>query len=131
MTTTSDKTPLLARHDGESLYSAPEAMLKGLLEAEPAVSLVVGPAIEPFAALLRLGAREPAAALLRDHELRLARTPDAVRAVTLALHAARSISDSNRVTSLCSDCLSSSAPRARSALGCSCNTLSVGKVTLS
>ncbi|MCP3903661.1 MAG: hypothetical protein GY715_08510 [Planctomycetes bacterium] len=82
--------PLLARHDGADLYSAPAAFLKGLLESELVVSTVAGPRFEPFAGIFRLAQDEVVAELLRHHELRVTATPSADRAATLARFAARS-----------------------------------------
>jgi hypothetical protein len=82
--------PLLARYEGADLYSAPAAILKGLLEAELVVSSVTGPRREPFTGIFRLQQDEAVAELLRRHELRVTATPSADRGVTLARFAARS-----------------------------------------
>ena len=81
---------LLARHEGPVLFSAPSAMLKGLLEADIAVSLVTAPDREPFDRLFELASDAAVAELLTKHDLRLAMTPEAARGVTLAVHAAAS-----------------------------------------
>ena len=44
----------LARHEGRSLLSASEALLKGVLETELGVAHLWGPAREPFASLFAL-----------------------------------------------------------------------------
>ena len=80
----------LARHEGRSLLSAPEALLKGLLEAETGVALVAGPKREPFAGLFDLVADDAVADLLDRHGTRLVAAPDAARAVVLAAQTARS-----------------------------------------
>ncbi|MHC4108525.1 MAG: hypothetical protein ACYSTY_10615, partial [Planctomycetota bacterium] len=80
----------LARHEGRSLLSAPEALLKGLLEAETGVALVAGPRREPFAGLFDLVADDAVADLLDRHGTRLVATPDSARAVALAAQTARS-----------------------------------------
>ena len=85
-----DKMSPLARHEGMALYGAAQALLKGLLEAEPAVSIVAGPGIEPFGALMRLAEDAAVADLLRKHDLVLSPTPSAARAVALGQQAARS-----------------------------------------
>ena len=48
----------LARHEGWALYSADEAMLKGVLEADTDVELIAGPPRESFAPLLGLARDE-------------------------------------------------------------------------
>jgi len=75
---------ILSSHEGESLFGAPEAILKGLLEGEVPVSLLAGPRLGAFAALFRAGQVEGVADLLRRHEMRLSPTPTTARAVTLA-----------------------------------------------
>jgi Pyruvate/2-oxoacid:ferredoxin oxidoreductase gamma subunit len=84
------RTPALARYDGEALYTAPEAVLKGVLESEVPVALVAGPAREPFDGVFRCGASEAAAEILRGHEIGLQPAPAAARGVALAIHTARS-----------------------------------------
>jgi len=90
MNASKDRVPLLALHEGTALYAAPEAILKGLLEAEPAVSIVAGPRVDPFEALFALAQDDAVDDLLRKHDLALSPTLSAARAVTLAQHAARS-----------------------------------------
>ena len=80
---------LLAHHEGDALYSAPEAMLKGLLEAETPTGRVFGPESDRFLSLFRLAAAEPVAELLRLHETSVHATPSAARAIALADAASR------------------------------------------
>ncbi|MDY7109517.1 MAG: hypothetical protein SYC29_12855 [Planctomycetota bacterium] len=106
---------LLAQHEGPALYSAGQAILKGLLEAEPAVSIVAGPAGGPFETLFRVARQAKAAELLRKHDLVLEATPGASRALTLARHAARS--GRNAVALVPNEPLSRSVPILRAAAG--------------
>ncbi len=80
----------LARQGGWPLFSAPEAMLKGVLESDVPVELVIGPPEGPWAALLDLARDDRAEQLLRSNGTALRATPDASRAVTLAAGAAAS-----------------------------------------
>jgi len=79
----------LARHDGEVLFTAVEAILKGLLEAETPASVVTGPRTGAFAALFDLDRDDAAVEVLRGHDLRLRPVPTAARAVTLGLQTTR------------------------------------------
>lgn len=83
-----ERTPL-GRYEGQELYTAPEALVKGVLEAESAASLIVGPATDGFATLFRIARDEAAAHVLREHELQVKAVPTASRAVALALEASR------------------------------------------
>lgn len=87
---------MFTQHDGKGLLSGPEAMLKGVLEAEIEVALLTGPRRGGFANLFNVdrqtggpGAESPVAQALRQHGTRMAPTPDAHRAVVLAGQAAR------------------------------------------
>jgi Pyruvate/2-oxoacid:ferredoxin oxidoreductase gamma subunit len=80
--------PGLARHEGWNLFTAAQALLKGVLEADTTVELIAGPRSESFAQVLGLNRDEAVAALLQAHGTRLLPTPDAGRAVTLAEHRA-------------------------------------------
>ncbi len=75
---------MLARHEGRALYSAIEALLKGVLEADAEVDLIAGPPRESFAPLRGMARDEGLAALFARHGLSLLLTPDAARAVRLA-----------------------------------------------
>ena len=79
---------VLARAGGDVLLSAPLAFLKGVLEAEPAASLLAVSADGPLAGLSDL-MQGPGSEVLRAHELRIVRVPSAQRALALALDAAR------------------------------------------
>jgi TPP-dependent indolepyruvate ferredoxin oxidoreductase alpha subunit len=80
--------PSLARHEGWNLFTAAQALLKGVLEADTTVELIAGPRRETFAPVLALDWDEAVAALLGAHGTTLLETPDAGRAVTLAGHRA-------------------------------------------
>ena len=80
--------PSLARHEGLNLFTAAQALLKGVLEADTTVELIAGPRSEAFAPVLALNWDEAVAALLEAHATTLLETPDAGRAVTLAGHRA-------------------------------------------
>jgi hypothetical protein len=56
--------PGLARHEGWNLFTAAQALLKGVLEADTSVELIAGPRSEPFAPVLALDRDETVAALL-------------------------------------------------------------------
>ena len=86
----SPEPTVLARYEGAALCSAPEAMLKGLLEAEVPIALIAGPRDGAFAPMHRAAQDEAAAEVLRTHEVRVVATPTAARAVTLAHYAAAS-----------------------------------------
>ncbi|MHC5025068.1 MAG: hypothetical protein ACYTGG_14390, partial [Planctomycetota bacterium] len=79
----------LARQEGTVFLSAAEAILKGSLESDVAVSLICGPRQDPFAGLFRLRGTESVASLLRRHGTRVQAVPDARRAVALAWQTAR------------------------------------------
>lgn len=88
--TTSDDAALrraggaLARAEGRDLYTACDAILKGVLESEVAVSRLVGSARPPFLALLRRAAEPAVEALLARHACECVSVVDAARAVSLA-----------------------------------------------
>ncbi len=72
------------------MLSAHEAIIKGALEAEAPVSLIVGPRSGAFADVFRIAANPAAQATLREQGVRLAAAPDASRAIILAHQAAQS-----------------------------------------
>ena len=74
---------------GSALLSAHEAIVKGVLEAEAAVTLMAGPRSGTFAAVFRLAATPPMAHALRENGTRIIAAPDATRAITLAAQAAQ------------------------------------------
>ncbi len=80
----------LARHEGWTLFSAADAILKGALEADHGIELIAGPRRGSFAPLLDLGRDEAVSALLARHGTALLATPDASRAVRLAAHSSAS-----------------------------------------
>lgn len=81
-------SPALQR--GLGLFTASEALLKGVLEAEMPIELIAGPALGPFEPVFSSIADETVAGLLAAHGTRLSPTPDAGRAVALAHQAALS-----------------------------------------
>ena len=83
-------TTRLARHEGWTLFSAAEAVIKGVLEADTGIELIAGPRRGSFTPLLDLGRDEAVSTLLTRHGTALLATPDATRAVRLAAHAASS-----------------------------------------
>ncbi len=80
----------LARHEGWTLVSAAESVIKGILEADTGIELIAGPRRGSFTPLLDLGRDEAVSTLLARHGTALLATPDASRAVRLATHAASS-----------------------------------------
>ncbi len=78
----------LARHEGVSLYSAGEAMLKGVLEADTTVELVAAARSEAFSPLCVVARNDAVAPLLASHGTRVVEAPDGSRAVSLAARAA-------------------------------------------
>ena len=78
----------LARHEGWTLFSAAEAVLKGALEADTCIELIAGPRRGSFTPLLDLRHDEAVSALLARHGTALLATPDAARAIRLAAHSA-------------------------------------------
>lgn len=80
----------LARHEGWTLLSAAEAVLKGALEADTGIGLIAGPRRGSFAPLLDLGRDGAVSSLLARHGTALLATPDAARAVRLAAQSASS-----------------------------------------
>ena len=80
----------LARQEGFCLFSAAEAMLKGVLESDEPLELIAGPRTESFSPLFELARDQAVASQLRGHGTTLIATPDAGRAVTLAAHVATS-----------------------------------------
>ncbi len=80
----------LIRQEGSALYSAAEALLKGILEADLAVELVTGPTVPPLGGVLALVADDGVGSLLALHGTSFRPAPDAGRAATLARYAAQS-----------------------------------------
>lgn len=78
----------VARQEGWCLFRAGEALLKGVLEADTSVELIVGPRSEVFAPLLDLADAPPVSELLVMHGTDVRATPSADRAVSLAAGAA-------------------------------------------
>lgn len=76
-------------HEGWSLLSGYEAILKGILESELDVALLSMPANGAFDRLLRLAGDPGLSQVLREHGVRLVGTDDAPRALELALLATR------------------------------------------
>lgn len=81
---------MLAQHEGRCLLWGPAAILKGLLEADREVALLVGPRDEAFAPFLQLCQDEAVAALIARHGMRTLAVASARRAMTVALQVARS-----------------------------------------
>src|SRR4051812_34675416 len=71
------------------LFTAPEAMIKGLLEAETEVALVSGPREGGLGAIFDIAAASHIVPLLRQHNMRVTSAPRASRAIALALNIAR------------------------------------------
>lgn len=88
LTASTDQQMNLARQRGLSLFSAGEAMLKGLLEAQTPVALMAGPKRGWWGGLFEALTDEAALGLLGAHGTRLVATPDASCGVMLALQAA-------------------------------------------
>ena len=84
------QTSVLSRHEGTGLYNAPQAILKGVLEAETEITLCSGPRASVFGAIQKLAGDPAVSALLRQHAMELVSAPVAARGVTLAFQAARS-----------------------------------------
>jgi len=82
-----DQRPVLARGSGDVMLTAHLALIKGLLEAEPAVSIFAVATDGPLAALGDL-TQGQSAEVLRAHDLRILRVPSAERALQVALDAA-------------------------------------------
>ncbi len=80
----------LARHDGQCLLTAAEAILKSTLEAESPVALICGPREAGFARVFDTAATDSVQQLLHDHGTAVVETPDAGRGLTLVQQAARS-----------------------------------------
>ncbi|NNM25193.1 MAG: hypothetical protein HKO59_04275, partial [Phycisphaerales bacterium] len=80
----------LAAHEGRVLLTAIETVLKGVLESEAEASVLATPRAGVFGEVFRTAQEDGVTRLLTRHELELAAVPDASRAVTAALHAARS-----------------------------------------
>ncbi|MFO0875602.1 MAG: hypothetical protein U0575_16780 [Phycisphaerales bacterium] len=78
----------LARVEGADVFTAAEAIVKGVLESELPVGLVVGARRGSLAGIFELATDERVAAILVDHQLALAAVPDAARSLELALQAA-------------------------------------------
>ncbi len=72
----------LAAHDGRVLYTAGEAMLKGMLESEREISFVAGPD-GAFAGLFDAAKAEKTRELLKQHGMAVMPTMTAKRALTL------------------------------------------------
>jgi len=79
----------LARAEGSDLFTAAEALLKGALESEVAVQLIVGPRRGPLGGLFEAQSDERGRALLVEHGLTLLACADGARAVGLGWEAAK------------------------------------------
>jgi hypothetical protein len=84
------QTTSLHRHEGSAFISASEALIKGTLESELEVSLISGSRGRSWAPVLELATTPAVSQLLRQHGIRCVSSPEAVRALTLGLQAARS-----------------------------------------
>jgi Pyruvate/2-oxoacid:ferredoxin oxidoreductase gamma subunit len=78
----------LAMHEGQAIFNAAEAMLKGMLEADREVALITGPD-RSFAELFETAQDESVADLLRRHGTTVLPTPSARRSLMIALRRAR------------------------------------------
>lgn len=81
---------MLAQHEGRCLLWGPAALLKGLLEADREIALLVGPRDETFAPFLQLCQDEAVAALLVRHGMRTLAVASTRRAIAVAMQVARS-----------------------------------------
>jgi hypothetical protein len=72
-----------------ALLSASQAIVKGLFEADQAIGLVAGSFRDPFGGLARAALNPDLTDQFRRHDMKLRRTPDAGRAVHLALATVR------------------------------------------
>lgn len=79
----------LACAEGSELFNASEAVLKGALESEVAVHVIVGPRRGPMGGLFELQSDERVKALQTEHGLILMPCADGARAVWLGLETAR------------------------------------------
>lgn len=79
----------LARAEGSDLFTAADALLKGALESEVPVQLLIGPRRGPLGGLFDAQGDERVRAILQEHGLALLACADGARAVTLALEAAK------------------------------------------
>ncbi len=79
----------LAQHEGWGLFSASAAILKSILETDTTVDLVCGPARAGFKQLFEVAMDEHSQTLLHDHGTRVLQTPDAIRALALAVQTVR------------------------------------------
>ena len=80
----------LAAAAGGHLYTATDAILKGVLESEVPVARLVAPPRPPFSGLLRRAMQEAAAGLFERHGCEVLSVMDASRAITLAARTAAS-----------------------------------------
>lgn len=78
----------LSAADGRHLYTAGDALLKGVLESEIPVVRLAAPPRPPFTGLLRRATEDGASALLERHGCEVLSVMDVSRAVTLADRAA-------------------------------------------
>ena len=76
--------PTVGRHQGHALLSAAEAIIKGCLETDTPVDLVVGRHRDPFTPVFDLATDEAVAKLLREHGTRIVEAPEIRRALRLA-----------------------------------------------
>jgi len=80
----------LSAHEGLRFLSAPEVILKGVLECEAPIALVAGPRHEPFLGIFDFASSSAGLEVLQRHETRVLGTHDAGRAIRLSLYAAQS-----------------------------------------
>ncbi len=85
---TSSQGPLHCS-EGFARFTAAEAILKGCLESDSRVDLLLAPPEAWCGVLLRRSELEDAAAVAHEHELKVLPSVDASRGVTLGLQAAR------------------------------------------
>lgn len=78
----------LAMHEGRGLFTAAEAILKGILEADREVALITGPE-QSIPGLFENARQEPVMELLRKHGTAMLPTPSARRGLRLALRRAK------------------------------------------
>jgi len=79
----------MTQFEGTALLSAPEAILKGVLESEMETAILAGPRRSGFRSIFDVATDAQVAAALRQHNTRVVAVPDAGRAVTLAVQVAR------------------------------------------
>jgi hypothetical protein len=76
-------TPPVARAEGFALFTALEALLKGSLECEQDVHVLLGPRRQPFEPVFRAAESSEVAETLARHGMAIVPSQDAARAVTL------------------------------------------------